>query len=148
MNVYVIQAGNKKGPYKIGVADNPKQRMADLQIGNHVDLRLLLVIPCSSRRNAYHLETRLHRELGGLRIRGEWFNSKLKLKEVIERAEKKGFKPEKIDSPTENQKLINRLRERRLKHFEIIELYDLLKENMDESDFSPVDEILDERKKK
>ena len=46
---------------------------------------------------------------------------------------------------TENQKLIDRLRLKTLKHCEIEDLYDLLKENMARSEFCPIDDILDEK---
>ena len=55
--IYFIQVENN-GPFKIGTAKHPEQRLKDLQIGNHKVLRLIAVIPGES-----HLERN-----------GEWFN--------------------------------------------------------------------------
>jgi len=144
MNVYVIQAGNKKGPIKIGVADSPLKRMDELQTGNHVELVMLAIIPCISRLNAYHLETRLHRELGPMKIRGEWFQGKVRLWHILKQADRKGFKAEKIAQRTDAQKLLDKVRKKNFNKKEVTEFYEILKDKMKEGDFSPVDEILDE----
>ncbi len=144
MNVYVIQAGNSKGPIKIGVADSPLDRMDKLQTGNHVELVMLATIPCASKMNAYHLETSLHKEFGALKIRGEWFQGKIKLFDVLKQAEKMGFKLEKEVAKTGAQKLLKKVRSRHFNNRDLTELYEILKHKMIEGDFSPVDEILDE----
>lgn len=69
MFVYFIQAGDG-GPVKIGIASDPEKRLAEMQVGNHVELILLAVRPGSA-----DLERRIHaRLLPGL-IRGEWFRA-------------------------------------------------------------------------
>jgi hypothetical protein len=145
MNVYVIQAGNKKGAIKIGVADNPSKRLDDLQVGNHVELKILAVIPCSSKTHAYHLEGVLHRELSKYKIRGEWFQNKVNLKIIFDSVHKKGLKAELVPECTTNQNLIKKIRKRNLKNSEIKELYDVLKDKIKASEFAPIDEILDEQ---
>lgn len=67
--VYVIQAGGKDGPVKIGWStESPAWRRDVLQIGNHLELKILTTI--SAKRS---LERELHAELKAHRIRGEWF---------------------------------------------------------------------------
>tara|TARA_R110001632_G_scaffold205482_1_gene329209 strand:+ start:1469 stop:1765 length:297 start_codon:yes stop_codon:yes gene_type:complete len=75
MYVYFIQSGNskKRNPVKIGVAKNPKRRMAVLQTGNPEELTLLVVIKCDNRAEAFAIENHLHASLAKRNIRGEWF---------------------------------------------------------------------------
>lgn len=94
MKVYIIQVGNKKGPIKIGVAMDPDKRLKVLQIGNHLELKLIAVIPCNGRKRAFELERILHYELKGLKIRGEWFSGKAKLGNLFLRVQEKGFSAE------------------------------------------------------
>jgi hypothetical protein len=66
--IYFIQEGDE-GAIKIGVADNPFKRLAEVQCGNPRDLRIAVVILAG-----LDTETLLHnhwRPLAG--IRGEWF---------------------------------------------------------------------------
>ncbi len=65
--VYVIQA-EPGTPIKVGVAKNPRSRLATLQTGNPAELRLLFVVPGS-----HTLEAGLHRRLKDSAVRGEWF---------------------------------------------------------------------------
>jgi hypothetical protein len=65
-SVYFIQA--ESGPVKIGIALDPKQRLAGLQISHFERLTLLAAAPGGIR-----LETQLHRRFAHLQIRGEWF---------------------------------------------------------------------------
>ena len=78
-----MQSG-KRGPIKIGVANNVEVRMAELQIGNPYELILLASIPVSSRKRAEALEKSLHRKFAGQHIRGEWFQRNIDVKEAIE----------------------------------------------------------------
>jgi hypothetical protein len=70
MYVYAIQA---RGFVKIGKANVPEQRMADLQVGNPVQLILRMKIPCKSEKAAEQLEYILQRMFRRFEIRGEWF---------------------------------------------------------------------------
>jgi predicted GIY-YIG superfamily endonuclease len=70
-HIYAIQAGDD-GPIKIGVANNPVQRLNDLQTGNHRKLRL---IGYSVVRKSWALkwEQQVHERLKKHRLQGEWF---------------------------------------------------------------------------
>lgn len=72
--VYVIAPENH-GPAKIGVADNPKARLASLQTGSPVKLRLIDAIPLPSRRGAHQIESLMHSIYEGCRLHGEWFDT-------------------------------------------------------------------------
>lgn len=64
--VYAVQG---EGPFvKIGRADNIRQRIADLQIGQANPLALLAVLSNDPRK-----ERSFHHELRRWRVRGEWF---------------------------------------------------------------------------
>lgn len=66
-NVYFIQAG-RKGPIKIGIAQDCKKRLSILQVGNHEKLRLLWSSP-----GGRHIETRYHTTFREHWLHGEWF---------------------------------------------------------------------------
>lgn len=79
MHVYIVQAGTKKNsPVKIGMSDDPKKRIKQLQTGNPSVLRLLISIKCESRKHALELEKTLHRMLLNKNILNEWFRVKQK----------------------------------------------------------------------
>lgn len=67
--VYLVQAGDG-GPIKIGYAHNLRHRLAVLQTGNHVELRVIGWIENGSRS----VERAVHVELAADRLRGDWFN--------------------------------------------------------------------------
>jgi len=71
-----------RGPIKIGVAKNVEKRLSDLQCASPYELSLITKIDCGSRRKAYDLERRLHKMYGYKRMRGEWFQGDIKLKEA------------------------------------------------------------------
>ena len=81
-NIYFIQSG-KRGQIKIGVANDVPVRMAELQIGNPQELKLLASIPISSLKKAGALEKSLHRRFSRQRIRGEWFHRSIRVKEAL-----------------------------------------------------------------
>jgi hypothetical protein len=64
---YVIEC---QGYVKIGLAANPRLRLASLQTCNPFPLRLLAVFPAWSDMDAD--EARLHKEFARYRTRGEW----------------------------------------------------------------------------
>jgi len=75
--VYIIRCCNGKNyPIKIGVADNPEKRMAELQTGSPYGLVLPSKIEMPSRKSAYELECWLHKRFDSARMSGEWFRSK------------------------------------------------------------------------
>ena len=65
--IYVIQA---KEFYKIGIADDIKDRVATLQTSNPHRLRVVL---CQRHRGAEHTEQYLHKYFDKKRRAGEWF---------------------------------------------------------------------------
>jgi len=66
--VYFVRSGD--GPVKIGVADQPKLRVAELQVGNPEKLSLLATMEGDDV-----LEKMIHTRFWHLRIRGEWFRA-------------------------------------------------------------------------
>lgn len=59
------------GPIKIGVASNPRWRLAELQIGNPNELEIIAL--ASNGHRPTTLENDLHKALSDWRLRGEWF---------------------------------------------------------------------------
>jgi hypothetical protein len=79
MAVYFIQAGGPNGPVKIGKADDPIQRLRDLQVGNHEPLRLIHVV-----RGGVEREADIHGMFKPLSGRKEWFRFSSKMLKVPE----------------------------------------------------------------
>ena len=73
--VYFIRCENF---VKIGKANDPDARLADLQVGNPIDLELLFSIPGSFRT-----ERKFHQRFAASRHIGEWFRIEGKLMEYI-----------------------------------------------------------------
>lgn len=102
---YVYVIGTDDGPQKIGIANDPKSRMAMLQIGNHASLVLSLAVP-GTRIEALDVELYAHWLLRNFRVRGEWFNvspdeAMKAVSEALEavRSGKKISKPERAIKP-------------------------------------------------
>lgn len=68
MPCYMIQAGDIRGPVKLGHGDPIKRRMG-LQVGNHLELRIIRVF-----RGGAKEERQLHAQFSELEIRGEWYS--------------------------------------------------------------------------
>ena len=69
--VYLIK-NESSNNIKIGIGQNPEQRLKQLQTGADGDLTLLYKsMVCS---NAYEIETYLHHTFSDCNIRGEWFD--------------------------------------------------------------------------
>jgi hypothetical protein len=75
--IYFLQAGDD-GPIKIGYSKNPEDRRDSLQTGNHLDLKLIGVIPGKTT-----LEEKLHNRFDKYRIKGEWFECSSDIIEFI-----------------------------------------------------------------
>lgn len=69
--VYFISDGEF---VKIGVAENPKKRLLELQVGNARKLNIICQIPTKSKKDAHFLEKHLHYEYAAFAKNGEWFN--------------------------------------------------------------------------
>lgn len=67
--VYVIQ--HELGPVKIGIADDPEQRLGELQVGSPFELRLRQT---KTPRDAEKVERYLHQRFKKYHMRGEWFD--------------------------------------------------------------------------
>lgn len=63
--IYFIEGGNYT---KIGVSDNPKKRLNELQTGNPFDLKIKFLTD-----GEYEKESRIHKALSLYRVKGEWF---------------------------------------------------------------------------
>ena len=66
---------------KVGVAEDPLERIRTLQIGNPFKLTLLESFPGNKL-----LEKVIHRSFASYRVRGEWFLPEEPLLEYIEKA--------------------------------------------------------------
>ena len=73
---YFIQEGDD-GPIKIGSANNPDERLSQLQTASSRDLRLLLATTLVEERT-------LHAEFSEQRLKGEWFAPAARIFERIE----------------------------------------------------------------
>lgn len=74
--IYLIRASN--GMFKIGMASNPRARIAGLQTGSPLELKLVhrRSVPKAHARRA---EKRIHKSLRRYRVRGEWFSGPVDL---------------------------------------------------------------------
>lgn len=78
--VYFVQAGDARGPIKIGYSRNVEKRIESLQTGNHLPIRLLAKI---DHPNAPDIERGLHAEFADIRLEGEWFRADERITSVI-----------------------------------------------------------------
>jgi Meiotically up-regulated gene 113 len=83
MYVYFIKAGGPRVMLKIGKANDPKARMAELQTGCPDKLKLLAAVPCRSPKHAEYLEKQAHRCFQKYRARGEWFHYAPEIRKLI-----------------------------------------------------------------
>lgn len=86
--VYLIQ-GVSTGMLKIGVSNNPELRVKQMQTGSPDELVLVYTsLVCS---NAFAIEAEVHEHFAEYRDKGEWFNSDLKVSDVIQFLESRQF---------------------------------------------------------
>lgn len=73
--IYVITpvARGKTGPVKIGIAQDPKARLRQLQSGSPVGLEIFASYWCPGRDRVASLEKHMHQCMAGVRLHGEWF---------------------------------------------------------------------------
>jgi len=79
--VYIIRSG-KRGAYKIGVAKNVESRLETLQTGNPAELFIIAKFDFGSKAKAYQMEYSLHRMFKRHRIRGEWFDNRIRMARI------------------------------------------------------------------
>jgi hypothetical protein len=70
MHLYFISSGKYT---KIGISDNPKRRLKQLQTGNPDKLILIDHVNTGSSDEAARVEDMLHKFYSHKRVRGEWF---------------------------------------------------------------------------
>ncbi len=68
--VYFAQAGDERGPIKIGHSADVERRLESLRTGNHLSLMLVGAV---AHERAADLERALHVAFADLRLEGEWF---------------------------------------------------------------------------
>jgi hypothetical protein len=74
--IYIIQiilSGGQCGPIKIGISQDPEQRLRDLQTGSPYKLVLFGFFQVGSFAAAKILEVNVHAGIAGCRLVGEWF---------------------------------------------------------------------------
>lgn len=101
MYVYFIEAYREKNKkiIKIGKANNPEQRLADLQTGSPIGLRLMGKIKCKSELHAKQVEKLAHRIFAKQRRHGEWFRlSYNHMDEIINMIKTANERQEQIDA--------------------------------------------------
>jgi T5orf172 domain len=73
VHIYVIGTYADPDICKIGLALEPKKRLAQLQTGAHEKLFIAATFECESREIARHRERQAHKTFDGCRTSGEWF---------------------------------------------------------------------------
>ena len=74
MKHYVYVIGIPEGPVKIGVSNNPENRVGNLQPGCPFPLQLLSKYPAKDRAHAFEHERNFHTKYRKYRLVGEWFD--------------------------------------------------------------------------
>lgn len=72
--VYIIAPEHAESPVKVGVAALPWSRLADLQCGSPVPLRIVEIFGSEVRAEAVALERLFHQHHAAARLHGEWFD--------------------------------------------------------------------------
>jgi hypothetical protein len=68
------EQGSYRGPFKVGIAKQPLDRIKDIQTGNPQPIEVIWVSKFMDRGMAYAAERFIHELLKKHRISGEWFN--------------------------------------------------------------------------
>lgn len=79
MMIYFIQAADGTGLIKIGYSASPKRRLKSIQLMSPMPLKILKTIKGDKKTESY-----IHKQFGGLRRHGEWFESSPILLEAID----------------------------------------------------------------
>jgi ribosomal protein L12E/L44/L45/RPP1/RPP2 len=70
---FLCVVASASGPVRIGVADDPRKRLRELQVGSPVALVLALAQPFASRRDAEAVLEALERQFADRRVQGKWY---------------------------------------------------------------------------
>src|SRR6266705_2342621 len=82
--LYVISCGLERA--KIGVADDARKRLRELQVGSPDELKLAHSQPYPERRDAVAVAEELYRYFAGRRLRGSWYRLALaQVREALSR---------------------------------------------------------------
>ncbi len=81
--IYFISQRGHVELVKIGIANDPEKRLAEMQTGSGFRLKLLATATLASRAEAMNLERDLHHAFRSRRVRGEWFTCSAALRELI-----------------------------------------------------------------
>lgn len=73
---YVYFISDVVGHIKIGVSEDPKTRIKQLQTGTIHPLRIVHLIRTKTMKDAYKVEALLHKKLKENCVEGEWFEEK------------------------------------------------------------------------
>lgn len=82
--VYFIQAGDDRGPVKIGSAFDVAARIKQLQTGSPARLYVLGVAKVYDKKSCRLVEHAIQRTFESSHLRGEWFRPTVELFEFIE----------------------------------------------------------------
>lgn len=93
-SLYFVRAG-EYGPIKIGMTTNVKDRVAAMQVGNHLTLNVLFAVPNIS----FKTEWAVHARFKHCRIAGEWFEPCAELLTFIDEVLRD---PGILDIPSQN----------------------------------------------
>jgi len=80
-HIYFIQSG-LDGPIKIGISNNPKKRMRELQHSCPFELRMVGII----KNGGKEWEDKLHRKFAHSRMKGEWYKPTQTLLQCIQQS--------------------------------------------------------------
>lgn len=72
--VYIVTPDGETTPCKVGISDNPYDRVSTLAIGSPVPLRLAEIYAFDTRQEAMAMERLFHQSYAEWRLHGEWFN--------------------------------------------------------------------------
>ena len=79
--VYLVgYVDDSSSPVKIGISGDLESRLKSLQTSNPNELEIRYEIGPFPRKEATHIEYKIHRRLRRYRIRGEWFDTKCQKK--------------------------------------------------------------------
>lgn len=83
--------GKYSGYVKVGISNNPRARLKDLDNAGPVKLKLILVLKLTSKVQAELLEAGVHSKLNSYREKGEWFRYSQHTLKWINKTKRSGY---------------------------------------------------------
>lgn len=74
MTFYVYAIGTSTSPTKIGFTNNLQKRLSAIQTGNPENIVIHHFVEFDTEKEMREAEKRVHKVLGHLRKKGEWFD--------------------------------------------------------------------------